>query len=302
LNLWNETVRGFHDRLVEVKSRPTAEAYVYAVRLWELYLAEIGMKDLSSAKPGLMDDFVRHLLRKGIAPTTIASRLTGVKAWLEHLERIGYHVPKFSKPDLPKVWDKDPKVLTLEELGRYFDTVNEMVNEPSRTAMLLMPLCGLRSDEVVRLRLDSFIVSQGWIVFSFQGKGRKPRQVPLLKQGNLVLRSFLTGWRSDFKSKVPVDWLFPGHHRGQHLSTRTIRNWAQQVAKVASIPDLTPHVIRKTYTTMLDSMGVSPLMIAQLLGHSSLKTTSKSYVKHELGSLVNSLAKIQIPGVLLKTA
>ena len=300
LNLWSETVRGFHDRLVEVKSRATAEAYVYAVRLWEIFLVEEGIRDLSTARMSLLDDFVRSLLRKGVAPTTIASRLTGVKSWLEHLERTGYAVPKFSKPDLPKVWDKEPVVLTLEQLGRYFDKVNEDVLEPSRTAMLLMPLCGFRSDEVVRLRLDSFEVKEGWIVFSFEGKGRKPRKVPLLKQGNVILRSYLMGWRAEFKK--PNEWLFPGHKAGTHASNRTIRNWADKVSKAVDIPELTPHVLRKTYSTMLDSMGVSPLMIAQLMGHSNLRTTSKSYIKHELGSLVTELAKVHVPGALLKTA
>lgn len=300
MHLWNDTVRGFHERLVELKSQATADSYVSAVRLWETFLVSAGVSDLSMANPGLLDDFVRHMLKRGGAPSTVTSRVTGVKAWLAHLKRIGASVPDFMSPDLPKVQASDAKVLTMDELAAYFDRANAM-QEPVRTALMLMPLSGLRSDEVVRLKLSSMSIVDGWVVFSFDGKGKKHRKVPLLKQGNPTLRGYLTGFRAEYRSKVENDWLFPGHHLGTHMSTRTVRKWAEIISKEIGIEELSPHVLRKTYTTMLDSMGVSPLMIAQLVGHSSLRTTSKHYVHHEVGTLVSELARIHIPGVLLKT-
>lgn len=299
LHLWNDTVRDFHTRLLERKSRPTAESYVHAVRLWETFLAQT-KTDLMSAPPGLLDDFVRWMVKNGSAPQTIASRCTGVKSWLDFLKRRGFKVPDLLAPDLPRVITKDPKVLTLEELARYFERVNEL-EEPVRTAATIMPLCGLRSDEVVRITLSQMKVVDGWIVFTFAGKGGKVRSVPLLKQGNPILRKYLTGWRDSFRSKYTNDWLFPSSHSGKHLTTRTIRKWVEVVSQEIGIEELSPHVLRKTYTTMLDSMGVSPLMIAQLVGHSNLNTTSKHYVKHDMGTLVGALTKIHVPGVLVPT-
>lgn len=299
MKLWNDTVSGFHARLVEVRSKPTADSYVAAVRLWEQFLSENRI-ELSSAHPGLLDDFVRWLVRRGSAPQTVVSRCTGVKSWLNHLRRLGYNVPQLLAPDLPKVPVKDPMVLSLDQLARYFERVNEL-HEPVRTAMTIMPLCGLRSDEVVRLSLSDFKVVEGWIVFTFAGKGGKVRSVPLLKQGNPILRQYLTGWRAQFKSKYKNDSMFPGYHGGKPLATRTIRKWAEDVSRQLDLPELSPHVLRKTYTTMLDSMGVSPLMIAQLVGHFNLRTTSKHYIKHDMESLVNSLAKVHVPGVLVPT-
>lgn len=298
LDFWNDTVAGFHKRLVEVKSQPTADSYVHAVKLWEQFLAEKGVVDLSLAHPGLLDDFARWCVKRGLMPQTIASRCTGVKSWLVHLRRLGHKVPDFLAPDLPKVTTKEPKVLTFVELSGYLRRAN-MLHEPVRTALMMMPLSGLRSDEVVRISLSSTKVVDGWLVFTFIGKGGKQRSVPLLKQGNATMRSYLTGWRAQFKSKHPNDWMFPGHHAGKHMSTRTLRKWAETISIELGIPELSPHVLRKTYTTILDTMGVSPLVIAQLVGHSKLTTTSKHYVHHEIGSLVSSLAKVQLPDVLV---
>jgi site-specific recombinase XerD len=293
---WNESVEGFHKRLLELKSPQTAATYVYAVRSWEQFLQEKKIR-LDTAHPGLLDDFARWMIARGCKPQTVASRCTGVKAWLKHLKRLGYKVPDLMSPDLPKVISKDPVVLSMDELALYFEAAND-IEEPVRTAMLVMPLCGLRSDEVVRIQLDQLRVKDGWIIFTFLGKGQKPRSVPLLKQGNPIVRDYLQVWRANQRHKNGNNFLFPGVRSGKHLATRTVRKWVDEVSRQIGIPDLSPHVLRKTYTTMLDAMGVSPLMIAQLVGHSSLKTTSKHYVKHNMGTIVNSLARVNVPGLV----
>lgn len=292
---WNDTVKGFQTRLLEIKSPKTVESYLYAVRLWEIFLAERKI-ELSKAHPGLLDDFVRWMLKRGLGSQTVVSRCTGVNSWLKHLKRIGYHVPELMAPDLPKTTLKDPVVLSMDQLRSFWEVANEL-EEPQRTALTIMPLCGLRSEEVVKISLSQLRVNEGWIIFTFIGKGGKERVVPMLKQGNAILRQYLTGWRANHRTKYVNDWLFPGHVSGKHVCTRTIRNWVSYVSKQIDVEDLSPHVLRKTYTTMLDSMGVSPLMIAQLVGHSHLKTTSKHYVKHDVSSLVNSLARVNLPSV-----
>jgi len=295
VQLWNDTVRGFHERVVELKSKPTAEAYVYAVRLWEQFLVEEGVTSLSSARISLLDDFVRYLMKRGAAHSTIASRMTGVKAWLDYLRLRGYAVPAFVEPGLPKVVQKEPVVLTMDELATFFGLVAENVLEPSRTAMLLMPLCGLRSEEITRLKLTDISQLDGWVIFSFTGKGAKPRQVPLLRQGNAILRSYLTGWRASYKHPSP--WLFPGHKLDTPMGTRTVRRWAGKIAEETGIDALSPHVLRKTYTTMLDAMGVSPLMTAQLVGHTHLRTTKNHYIHHDIGTLTGSLSRVRVSGI-----
>lgn len=284
---------------MEVKSPATAESYVASVWLWENFLRDEKITDLENAHPGILDDFARWLVNvRGVAPLTAKVRITGVKSWFGHLRRGGVKIPQFEKPELPRSWPKDPVVLTFDQLEKYFDEANAL-HDPIRTVLILLPLCGLRSREIARLKFTDIKIVDGWVVFTFVGKGKKPRQVPLLRQGNPVLRAYLNGFRAQHKSATPNDWLFPGHAGGSHIATRTIRKWVDDFESRLGF-EISPHVLRKTYSTMLDSMNVSPFMIAQLLGHSNIRTTKAHYVKHDTGALVNALAKVHVPG-LLKT-
>jgi integrase len=105
----------------------------------------------------------------------------------------------------------------------------------------------------------------------------------------------LTGWRASFKHDSP--WLFPSHKLGQPTGTRTIRRWADKISEQIGVDALSPHVLRKTYSTMLDAMNVSPMMIAQLVGHSHLRTTKTHYIHHDMNTLTRNLDKIRVPGI-----
>lgn len=286
-------MRDFYAHLVAVKCKATAEAYCWGVKLWQQFLDSRHITVLETTNAGLLDDFVKWALDRGISPGTLNTRIVAITSWLEFLRRRGMSIPQYGKPALPKVWKKEPTILTMDQIAAFFSAADQ-IHEPIRTALTLFPLCGLRSDEMSKLRLDSISMQDGWVVFSFQGKGRKVRQVPLLKQGNPVLRTYLLGWRKAFADRENP-WLFPGHRRGEHLKTRTIRKWVDQISKDIDAPEMSPHAFRATYLTMLDQMGISPFKIAQLAGHSNLRTTSQHYVRHSVTGLVSDLARVQLP-------
>lgn len=292
---WNAQVTDYHQRLVELKSKATADAYLIGVWCFGLYCRDAGITDLNKASPALLEDFVRYMVtERDVSYGTAKLRLIGAQSWLKYRRLRGEKIPDFARPDLPKNHVPDPIVLDVNELSAYFAKMVDL-HEPIRTVCLMMPLCGLRCEEVVRLRMDSMTVyDDGWVVFSFKGKGKKPRHVPLLRQGNTVLRQYLTGYRATRPTDNP--WLFPGHLKGDHVATRTVRKWVDKIEADLGI-HMSPHVLRKTYSTMLDSMGVSPFKIAQLLGHADIRVTSRHYVKHSVDTLIGDLAKVQLPGM-----
>lgn len=297
--MWEQTLREYHAHIKAVKCAATADSYRAGAKHFVLFLEERGLETLEGTSEALLDEFVVWVIEQGMAPVTLKSRLVGVDTYLEYLRRRGHNVPKYGRPSMPKIWAKEPRVLSMDELGLYMALANE-APEPTRTILLLFPLCGLRSDEITRLRLDSISSAEGWVLFRFHGKGRKPREVPLLRQGNALLREYLSGWRAKQDQENP--WLFPGHFRGTHLTTRTIRKWVEWISSEIGIPELSPHTLRATYSTMLDAMGVSPFKIAQMMGHSNMRTTKQSYVHHSFNSLVEGLAKIVVPNATPKVA
>jgi site-specific recombinase XerD len=277
-------VEQFKDHLLATRSAQTGYAYVIAVQRFEEFLDKKGIP-LKSAPNGVLDDFVVSLSKMKLSPATIALTIAGVKSYTTWCRnRDPESCIQFMSPKLPKKELKIPFILTTVQLSTYLKQVARLA-EPSRTAMLILPFCGLRVTELCtvplnRLKTD-YQDSKGnnWTVFRVLGKGRKERLAPLLKPGEEMLRAYLLSWR---KKQHDAQWLFPGkmvERKVKPLSAKTVQAHLRHIRKRMGLPDqLTPHVLRKTCFTSLYRKGVSIETIAWIAGHSSIEMTMKYYI------------------------
>jgi integrase len=83
--------------------------------------------------------------------------------------------------------------------------------------------CGLRAGEIVRLKAGD-IDSAQMIIRIIQSKGRKDRHVMLPEEVLSPLRQWWKVRPTRYDANVPIKerWLFPGHRRGEHLTTRQL--------------------------------------------------------------------------------
>ena len=89
-----------------------------------------------------------------------------------------------------------------------------------------------------------------------------PKLLPLLRQY----------WRQD----KPQPWLFPGHPRTRPMTTKAVYLVCRQAGEAADLSKrIHPHVLRHTFATHLLEAGVDLRRIQLLLGHRSLRTTSR---------------------------
>lgn len=281
----------------ERKSRKTAKVYRRGARRLVSFLRERGINGSLEAQPiGLMDQFVSWLLDVDPkpAPATIHLYISGARSYLDWRRRMGESIPNFVTPHMPKIPQTEHFALNDEQL-REFLVCAAHRPDPARTMLLLLPFCGLRSEEMLILRMDSFYATGNAIVMKVHGKGGRRRDVPLLIQGNGVLRVFMSGWRTRFSRREP--WAFPGNKKGEHLHIRTLRHHMVEVRKDMKPlkGHLTAHILRKTYAMTLERAGLSPFAIAQLLGHASPRTTHETYVHHEVGTLIQDLERVNLP-------
>lgn len=299
----------FEEHLKVVKAKKTASTYARAARKFRAWATE-HETDLLSAGPASMDNFVRWMVRtENLAPASVKLMVAGARRYLRWLRKNGYPVPEFESPDLPKVQHENPTVLSERSLRQYLYAAMQS-QEPARTAMLLLAATGMRSEEITALRLQDMLIEDHEgirVIFKVHGKGGKVRYVPLHSGFVGFVSNFLRGWRNekrhlDEKAKRSPNPYFFATQQGSHLQTRTLRNHMVQVRTYLGIPELTSHVLRKTYATMLDRAGVSPFIVGQLLGHvrppqlpSELTTTAKHYVHHGILELVQAVEKIHFP-------
>jgi len=288
-----DQLKEFREFLESTRSTSTAQTYLMGARKIEDHLNGRGMT-LETAPPGLLDNFVVWLKAKHLTPASIRSNVVGAKRYIKWSRSQGQQIAEFEDPDLPKIPEKAPFVLSSDELAVFFNKA-QLVDEPARTALLLLPLCGLRVSEICALNLSDILSSKDdkgkkWTVFEVTGKGSKLRFAPLPRSGKTILKIYLNGWRAKKKSKS--NYLFPGKGKKPILSVKTLQAYVREIRLNSSLPDkLTPHALRRTYLTKLQKKGVDLLHISKIAGHSNIQTTFKYYLATDITDTLNEMNK-----------
>ena len=195
--------------------------------------------------------------RRGLAPATIARRLSSVRALIRHA--LGpARVPEAAlAPRRPR---RLPETPALEEIERAVDAVSGEAPLELRNAALLELVysCGLRSGEAIALDLGDIDLDREHV--HVRGKGGKERLVPLGEEAAWRLGRWLRDGRPAL-ARGACDALFLSV-RGRRLDTSVLRRL---------LPN--PHRLRHAYATHLLEGGADLRTIQELLGHASLSTT-----------------------------
>jgi site-specific recombinase XerD len=156
-------------------------------------------------------------------------------------------------------------VLNAQELAALFDALES----PKYRALLITCYAsGLRVGEACRLRIDD-IDSQRMLLRVRDGKGGKERLTLLSPRLLDVLRHY---WLID----KPRRWLFPGQVTGQPINPASVRLVLREAASKAGITrHFTAHSLRHSFATHLLDAGTDLVLIQALLGHHSIRTTSR---------------------------
>ncbi len=220
--------------------RSPAELGPAHVRAWQVHLAE--ERGLSWSSLNITVCALRFLYG-----TTLG------KDWA--IERIPY----------AKSEKKLPVVLSPREVHRFLCT---LTNSKHRALFMVAYATGLRVRELAHLEVQD-IDSDRMVIHVRAGKGKKDRFVPLSPKLLAELRAY---WRI----ARPRPFLFPGAQAHRPITTGSIRGVCRRIAPMAGLKKrVTPHTFRHSFATHLLEAGVDLRTIQMLLGHGSLKTTSR---------------------------
>ena len=236
----------------------TRRSYRFDLRDFGGWLADRGA-GVDDVDVRILADYAAELgrARRGLAPATIARRLSTVRSFLRFTlgpER----VPDTPfAPRRPRRLPDAPKQREVEQLikGLGGDGVLALRNA---TIVELVYSAGLRSAEVVGLDLRDVDFEQEHV--RVRGKGGKERVVPLGERAALAVALYLREARPAL-ARGADDALFLST-RGRRLDTSTLRRLLPH-----------PHRLRHSFATHLLEGGADLRTIQELLGHSSLSTT-----------------------------
>lgn len=285
--------------LLNTKAEQTARKYHQAAQRLLEFMSTAGIS-IERLPPNVLHVFAQHLIHnKGLSAGSAKVFVHGARAYLNWLRthdgQDDMTIP--GRAEIRQDGRHLPTVLSPIQLKAFISLASRQ-REPFRTALMLLPYTGLRASEMTTLGLvDIKTANTGstkHIVLSldpYKTKGNKARIVPILKEGDIFLVTYLKTWRAQKKSQ----WLFPSPYDPKNsISIRSLSLYVKKIAERIKAPSLSPHTFRRIYVTTLHRQGVDLATISRIVGHSSMQTTRDHYLAIEADELAGRVAGIRL--------
>ena len=161
-----------------------------------------------------------------------------------------------------------PSIMSKTEIVRFFSVID---NLRDKAILETVYGAGLRVSELTHLRVQD-IDSEQMRIFIHHGKGGKDRYTVLSQRNLELLREY---WKQ-YRPTHPGGYLFYSKGRKNHVMTaRTVQERFNKYLILAKLPNnFSVHTLRHCFATHLLDSGVDIHRIKELLGHTSMQTTT----------------------------
>ncbi|HVM30532.1 MAG TPA: tyrosine recombinase XerC [Candidatus Limnocylindrales bacterium] len=264
----------------------TRRAYRTAV---EQYLAWLDERDGDWRAPPrrLLRAYLAELQGRGLARTSISSRLAALRSFYRHARRVGaVQVDPLASLATPRLPRRLPKVLNVDQVETLLDAVDPgEVRGPRPEISAALTLrdraivetayaAGLRISELAGLKLSDLDLARAEV--RVLGKGRKQRIGLLGAPARDALTEYLGAGRPALRevARAEDDGTLFLNARGGPLGIRGLRYRVDQLLLRAGLPEgASVHTLRHSFASHLLEGGADLRVVQELLGHSSLATT-----------------------------
>jgi len=186
--------------------------------------------------------------------------INSVKAYFRYTRGIELDRSDLPRPRMKKL---KPSILSSQEAGKI---LNSVANLKHSTILSILYFTGITVSEVVALTpADVDAMNKN---LHIGGKRDKPgRTIPLSDE---LVNKIMT-----YQNKYePAEFLFEGYH-GKQLSIRSIQKTVKKYAEKAGINKKTSvQTLRHSFAVRHIEQGFDAVMLQELLGHRSPRTTS----------------------------
>ncbi len=174
-----------------------------------------------------------------------------------------------------------PKIISIDELSKIFQCIYDEKNKKNissskyievvRDVLILEILIGtgIRISELCNIKINEINSKQEFI--KIYGKGSKERILPIF---DMQIWKLVNEYLEINEDKLKDSEYFFINRLGNKISDQSIRNMIKKYSKMAGVKtNITPHMFRHSFATMLLEEDVDIRNIQQLLGHSNITTT-----------------------------
>lgn len=246
-------------------------------------------------------DFIKWLKDDGYAPKTINLKLTAIRSFLKYCSEEDFELRGIYSEVCTVKKQKEEKrpieYLQPSATAAILSACDTKTSKHRRNRMILIMLydTGARVQELSDLNLRSLHLDVANPFVTLIGKGKKSRNVPLLKKTVQHLEIYLEEFHPHGKENPLFYSMLDG--KPHRLSTDSIgfvlKTAADRAREFCSeVPQRVHcHMVRKTKAMDLYKNGVPLPFIMQLLGHESISTTSGFYAFATLEMMSEAMNK-----------
>lgn len=257
-------------------SEYTIGAYAKDLCQFEAYVKECreGVFNPGDIDSDIVRCWIVYLMDEKLSPRSVNRKLSSLKSFFKFLMKRGevsanplrlVNGPKTKKP-LP-YFIKDNELEALLD-GDGFDEDFEGVR--NRLILEMLYDTGMRRSELVGVKdLD---VDYEAMQIKVTGKRNKQRLIPFAES----LKDLMLAYTEVRNREVgPTDGSFFVRKNGEVLSTGIVYQVVKkQLAEIPTLAKRSPHVLRHSFATSMLNNGAELNAVKELLGHSSLASTS----------------------------
>jgi integrase/recombinase XerD len=263
-------LEGFLALLATRRAPRTVEAY----RRDLLHLeARLG-RPVAEATSDEIQTYLAELRAQGLAPTTIARRISAARAFFAHQVLLGARTDNpAAEVEPPRRRRKLPRTLSTREAERLIEAAAGTTPRALRDSALVELLygAGLRVSEAVEL--DRAGIDLDERIVRCVGKGGKERIVPIGRSAADALRRYLSRGRPYLDRRHRPELFL--NAQGGPLTRAGAFLILRRIAERARLePDrVHPHLLRHSFATHLLEGGADLRSVQEMLGHADLATT-----------------------------
>ena len=161
-----------------------------------------------------------------------------------------------------------PRALGRDELRAL---IGSLRSDRDRAIAGLMVFSGLRSAEVLSLRVRDVDIARGWV--QVVGKGAKERRVPLDPDVASLIQTYLLAERPETTSTT-LFVVAKGPRRGEPLSAAGLRTIFRYHRAKSGVVAGHPHALRHSFGTALAEAGTDLAVIQALMCHDHIDSAA----------------------------